>query len=216
MVKVFKNSICSKCRRAGEKLFLKGEKCFSPKCALIKRNYTPGMHGLDKKPGHLTSYGEQLKEKQKAKRTYGLRETQFSNYINKASQESGNTTESLIRFLEMRLDNVVYRLGLAKSRRMGRQIVSHAHVLVNGKKVNIPSFQVKPNQVISLSEKALERKKIFENILPTLGKREVPVWLVLEADKVAKKINGKVLGYPKLEDVTLEFDPKKIIEFYSR
>lgn len=216
MAKVLKNSVCSKCRRAGEKLFLKGEKCFSPKCALIKRNYTPGMHGPDKKPGRLTSYGEQLKEKQKAKRTYGLRETQFSNYVNKASKESGNTTESLIRFLEMRLDNVVYRLGLAKSRRMGRQIVSHAHVLVNGKKVNIPSFQVKPNQIISLSEKVLERKKIFENILPNIGKQEVPVWLVLEADKIAKKINGKVLGYPKLEDVTLEFDPKKIIEFYSR
>lgn len=216
MVKVLRNTDCNKCRRAGEKLFLKGEKCFSPKCPILKRNYPPGAHGPNKKPGRLTSYGEQLREKQKAKRIYGLRETQFSNYVKKATGKAGNTTEALIKSLEMRLDNVIYRLALSKSRRMGRQIVSHGHVLVNGKKVNVPSFQVKPNQVVSIAPRVLEKGKLFESILTNVNKKELPNWLVLETNKEDKKISGKILGMPKVEDMTLEFDPKKIIEFYSR
>jgi len=210
------NSECKKCRSAGEKLFLKGEKCFSPKCTMVKRDYAPGAHGANKKPSRVTVYGGQLKEKQKAKRIYGLRETQFSNYVAKATGRKGNTADELIKSLEMRLDNVIFRLGLAKSRPMARQIVSHMHILVDGKKVNIPSFQVKPNQVITIVPKILEKGKLFTEIMVNIGKRELPSWVVLETNKADNKISGKILSDPKVAEMTLEFDPKKIIEFYSR
>lgn len=201
---------CARCRRAGEKLFLKGDRCFTAKCALTRRSFAPGQHGPTQRI-RLTSYGEQLKEKQKAKRVYGLRERQFSNYVAKASKRKGNTAEGLLKFLEKRLDNVVYRLGLAKSREGARQIVSHCHILVDNKRVNIPSFQVEPDQVISIAEKS-QSKKIFENLKQTLIKHEVPVWLSLNVET----LTGKVLAEPKIEGMQFNFDPKKIIEFYSR
>ncbi|MEK9183366.1 MAG: 30S ribosomal protein S4 [Patescibacteria group bacterium] len=201
---------CARCRRAGEKLFLKGDKCFTAKCPVARRGFPPGQHGPTQRV-RLTSYGEQLKEKQKAKRVYGLRERQFSNYVAKASKRKGNTAEGLLKFLEKRLDNVVYRLGLAKSRESARQMVSHRHFLVNGKRVNIPSFQVEPDQIISIAEKS-QPKKIFENLKQTLVKHELPVWLSLDAEK----LSGKVLSEPKIEGLQFNFDPKKIIEFYSR
>lgn len=210
------NSVCSQCRRAGEKLFLKGEKCFSPNCLIVKRNYVPGQHGNAKQPRRSTSYGLQLREKQKAKQIYGLRERQFSNYVAKSTRKKGNTTDALLKALETRLDNVVFRLGLAKSRAAARQLVSHKHVLVNGKKVNIPSYQVKTNQVISVEPKFVEKSKLMENIFAVLSKKELPTWLALDVDQNIKKVGGKVLGLPKMEEMTLEFDPKKIIEFYSR
>lgn len=201
---------CARCRRAGEKLFLKGDRCFTAKCALTRRSFAPGQHGPTQRI-RLTSYGEQLKEKQKAKRVYGLRERQFSNYVAKASKRKGNTAEGFLKFLEKRLDNVVYRLGLAKSRESARQIVSHCHILVDNKRVNIPSFQVESDQVISIAEKS-QSKKIFENLKQTLIKHEVPVWLSLNVET----LTGKILAEPKIEGMQFNFDPKKIIEFYSR
>lgn len=201
---------CARCRRVGEKLFLKGEKCFSVHCPLIKRNYRPGQHGLDKR-ARLTGYGEQLKEKQKAKQVYGLRERQFSNYVAQATKIKGNTAAALIQVLERRLDNVVYRLGLAKSREAARQLVSHAHFLIDNKKVNIPSYSVKINQTISVREKS-KAKKIFENLSVSLIKQELPGWLSLDV----ANFSGKVLAMPKSEDIQVNFDLKKIIEFYSR
>jgi small subunit ribosomal protein S4 len=201
---------CARCRRAGEKLFLKGDRCFGAKCALTRRSFAPGQHGPTQRI-RLTSYGEQLKEKQKAKRVYGLRERQFSNYVAKASKRKGNTAEGLLKFLEKRLDNVVYRLGLAKSRESARQIVSHCHILVDNKRVNIPSFQVEPDQIVSIAEKS-QPKKIFENLKQTLIKHEVPVWLSLNVET----LTGKILAEPKIEGMQFNFDPKKIIEFYSR
>ena len=202
---------CNRCRRAGEKLLLKGEKCLSIKCPLNRRSYPPGQHGGGKRRAHLTGYGEQLKEKQKAKRIYGLRERQFANYVKKAFRRKGNTAEALLESLERRLDNVIYRLGLAKSREAARQLVSHCHFLVNERSVNIPSYEVKPNQIISPREKS-RNKKIFENLAVSLVKHETPVWLFLDANN----LTGKVLGRPKTEDIQVNFDPKKIIEFYSR
>lgn len=201
---------CARCRRAGEKLFLKGDKCFTVKCPLTRRGFPPGQHGPTKRV-RLTSYGEQLREKQKAKRVYGLRERQFSNYVAKASKRKGNTAEGLLKFLEKRLDNVVYRLGLAKSRESARQMVSHRHFLIDGRRVNIPSFQVAPDQIISIAEKS-QSKKIFENLKQILAKHEVPAWLSLDAEK----LTGKILSEPKIEGMQFNFDPTKIIEFYSR
>lgn len=201
---------CGRCRQAGEKLFLKGEKCFLVKCPLSRRSYPPGQHGPGRRR-RLTSFGEQLREKQKAKFVYGLRERQFSNYVKKASQKKANTADILLELLERRLDNVIYRSGLAKSREMARQLVSHAHFLVNGRKVNIPSYQVRPNQLISLSEKS-KKMIIFENIAPALAKHETPAWLSLDINN----LTIKVLSLPKPEELQINFDPKKIIEFYSR
>jgi len=216
VVKKKNDSVCSQCRRAGEKLFLKGEKCFSPHCLLVRRNSIPGQHGSAKGMKRVTAYGMQLREKQKAKQIYGLRERQFSNYVATASKKTGNTADYLLKALETRLDNVIFRLGFAKSRAMARQMVSHGHIFVNGKKVDIASFKVAANSTISINPKKLESKKLYENFSQVFGKKDLPVWLALEIEKDAKKIDGKVLGLPKLEEMTLEFDPKKIIEFYSR
>lgn len=210
MPKLFRNNNCAKCRRAAEKLFLKGEKCFTAKCPIVQRNYPPGQHGPTQRV-RLTGYGEQLKEKQKAKRVYGLRERQFANYVAKASRQKGNTSEALLRFLEMRLDNVVYRLGLAKSRDAGRQLVNHGHFTVDGKKVDIPSYQVKSNQTIAIRAKS-QKSKVFEGLSDKLAKLELPSWLAVDATQ----LTGKILNPPKPEDSKVNFDIKKIIEFYSR
>lgn len=201
---------CKQCRREGEKLYLKGEKCLTPKCPAVRRNFKPGMHGPTSRT-RPTPYGLQLREKQKAKNTYGLMERQFRNYFEKAKGTVGNTGEFLVQMLEMRLDNVVYRLGLARSRSAARQTVGHGHVFVNGKKVNIPSYQTKPGDVVSLTP-SLAQSKPFEIEKERLVKYQTPSWLVLELATVS----GKVLGKPRGAELKQNFDPTPIIEFYSR
>jgi small subunit ribosomal protein S4 len=203
-------SKCKLCRRQGEKLNLKGEKCVSGKCPVVTRNFPPGQHGPTARPRH-TGYGLQLREKQKAKNTYGLLETQFRNYFEKAANIPGNTADHLVGMLEMRLDNVVYRLGLAKSRALARQNVSHGSVRVNGKKVTIPSYALKPGDVIGFSER-FAKSKLITGDTARLEKVVTPGWLFL--DKAA--VSGKVLNKPQGEDLKQNFNPKLIVEFYSR
>jgi len=205
-----KDPQCKKCRRAGEKLFLKGEKCDGPKCPIAKRNFAPGVHG-NKGFKRLTNYGKQLVEKQKAKRMYGLREKQFRIYFDKAFNKVGKTSELLFGILENRLDNTVYRLGFAKSRVSARQIVSHSHIQVNGKKVNIPSYQVSVGDVITIREKSM-KSSYFENIKKEVENKEVVSWLNLDK----KELKGKVTGTPNLAEVPLNVDWQTIVEFYSK
>lgn len=204
-----KISICSHCRSAGEKLFLKGEKCFGPKCPLVKRNYAPGQHGPGKRHVKVSGYGKQLRQKQQAKNVYGLRERQFSNYVAAATEKTGDTSKILIGFLESRLDNVAYRMGLVSSRAAARQLVGHGHITVNGKKVDIPSFRVRVGDVVALSADA-KNKKQFEKITEKLAKVEAPVWLGLDAQQAS----AKILNTPAWDNPS--FDAKAIIEFYSR
>ncbi len=200
---------CTICRREGEKLYLKGERCNGPKCAFTRRSYAPGQHGPTSRT-KLTPYGTQLREKQKAKNIYGVLETQFQNYYAKASSKLGNTGEFLVRTLELRLDNVVYRAGLAKSRAWARQAVSHGHVMVNGKRVNIPSYHTKAGDVIALSAAGKSRVDDIEKA--RMAKHQVPSWLALEpADCTAK-----VLHVPAGDELKQNFDTKLIVEFYSR
>jgi len=203
-------SKCKQCRREGEKLYLKSGKCLEAKCPMVKRNFKPGMHGPTSRT-RPTPYGLQLREKQKAKEVYGVRERQFHNYFTKAKQIVGNTASFLVQMLEMRLDNAVYRLGLGKSRTLARQMVSHGHILVNGKKVNIASFQVKAGDIITVKEK-LMKSKLFENDQARLEKHQAPSWLHLDA----KAMTGKVLSKPEGEDLKQNFDATLIVEFYSR
>lgn len=204
---------CRVCRRAGVKLYLKGERCFTPKCAIVKRNYPPGVHGA-KRGGRvrITPYGIQLKEKQKAKFYYGLSEKQFRNYFEKAAGKVGNTSEFMITMLEMRLDNVIYRLGWSWSRKDSREMVNHGSFMVNGKKVTIPSYQVKVGDVVTLKP-SKAKSKHFQDLIPGLEKHVVPEWLFSEKGS----FQGKVVGVPlKFEDSVAVFDMKPIIEFYSR
>lgn len=203
------NSKCVKCRRAGEKLMLKGEKCIGPKCPFNKRNYPPGMHGPDKRHAKVSGYGKQLREKQKVKRIYGLIERQFSNYVAEASKKVGDTSKILVAYLESRLDNVVFRGAFAKSRLAARQLVGHGLITVNGKKVDIPSFRVKTGDVIGIKEPA-RNKKVFENLGERLSKAEFPVWLSVDP----KTLTIRVLNTPSLDN--LNFNAQSIIEFYSR
>jgi len=204
------NPKCKQCRRTGQKLFLKGDRCSTPKCAMVKRNFPPGVHGSNGYP-RLTDYGKQLMEKQKAKKIYHLLETQFKNYFQKASKSKGNTEGVLLAFLEMRLDNVVFRLGFAPSRDLARQLISHKHFLVNNKGLNIPSYNVKIGDIISLKEKS-KKLKIFANLKEKLAKLEPITWLSLNPDK----LEAKVVDKPKLEEIKGEFDPKLVVEFYSK
>jgi small subunit ribosomal protein S4 len=204
------NSKCTQCRREGEKLFLKGEKCSTGKCSMVKRNYPPGQHG-GKGRGRMSNYGQQLREKQKAKRQYGLKETQFYNYFQKAEQQAGDTAESLSRLLESRLDNVVYRLGIGTSRVLSRQLVSHGQFLVNGRSTDIPSFQVRVNDTIQVKPNRIT-KKYFQDTLKRIAKYETPVWLTLDKSK----LEGKVLALPSAADLKQNFQTQLIIEFYSR
>lgn len=203
------NSKCAKCRRAGEKLMLKGDKCLGPKCPFAKRSYAPGVHGPNARHSKLSGYGRQLKEKQKVKRMYGLMEKQFSNYVEEASRKVGDTSKYLISYLESRLDNSVFRAGFAKARLSARQMVSHGLIAVNGRRVDVPSFRVKPGMVISIKEGA-EAKKIFEGVGEKMSKAEFPSWLSVDA----KALNAKVLNTPTLENPN--FNAQSIIEFYSR
>ena len=198
---------CRLCRREGAKLFLKGERCTSKKCAMEKRAGAPGMHPTTRKKP--TEYLIQLREKQKVKRAYGLLEKQFRGYYEEAARSRGKTGEVMLSLLERRLDNVVYRLGLGASRAMARQIVNHTHILVNGKCVNIPSYQVKVGDEISVKE-ASQKSPLFENV--KASRVIVPKWLEFEP----AKLTGKVVALPTREDIDLTIAEHLIIELYSK
>lgn len=192
------------------KLFLKGERCFKPSCGIEKRNFPPGQHGSGRK-AKIVGYGLQLREKQKVKRIYGILENQFRNYFEKAARQKGVTGENLLAHLERRLDNVLVRLGFATSHAQARQFVRHGHVLVNGKKVNIPSFQVAVGHEISVKEKMKKNPQVV-TALELVGGRGTPHWLELNAEAVT----GKILGLPKREDVNLPIQERMIVELYSK
>ena len=198
------------CRREGEKLFLKGARCYTHKCAISRREYAPGQHGL-RRTTKLSNFGVQLREKQKVKRIYGVLEKQFRNYFIKAVSTKGVTGTMLLQFLESRLDSVVFNLGFAKSRTDARQIVSHNHVAVNGRRVNIASFLVKPNDVVEIRTDAKTTSTIKVNVEVT-KERKVPGWL--EAD--AANLKGKVLRVPMREDIGFPINEQLIVELYSR
>lgn len=203
----YTGAVCRLCRREGMKLNLKGDRCFTDKCAFARRGYAPGQHGQSKKK--MSNYGLQLREKQKAKRIYGILESQFRRYYEKADKLRGITGENLLRLLEVRLDNVVYRLGYGNSRQEARQLVTHGHFLVNGKKVDIPSYSLSVNEVVSACEKsrATEKFKVFLENPKTL-----PNWL--EAN--LEKFEGKVIAMPSREDIDVPVNETLIIELYSR
>lgn len=202
--------VCRLCRREGVKLFLKGDRCNTNKCALEKKNYAPGQHGQQQRR-KLSNYGVQLREKQKLRRIYGLNEQQFLNYFTKAASQKGATGENFLVLLERRLDNVIFRLGLASSRSAARQIVRHGHVTIDGEKVNIPSYQVKVGQVVSLKDKS-KAKQYFVDMAENAKSKTAPKWL--EADY--EKVGGKVVSLPAREDIDTQVDELLVVEFYSK
>jgi len=198
---------CRLCRREGQKLFLKGERCYSAKCALEKRAYAPGQHGQNRKKA--SNYGLQLREKQKAKRFYGLQETQFRNLFDKAARMQGQTGANLLILLETRLDNAVFRMGFASSRKEARQLVTHSHFTVNGKKVNIPSYQIKAGDVIAVKAKSQSSPKFKEIKEMTIS---TPDWVSMNVDK----LEGKVLSMPTREQIDTPVAEHLIVELYSK
>jgi small subunit ribosomal protein S4 len=202
-------AVCRLCRRENTKLFLKGERCYTDKCAVDRRQYPPGQHG--QRRSKLTDYGDQLREKQKLKRMYGVLEKQFKNYFQKAAQQKGITGENLLFFLERRLDNIVYRLGFAASRNEARQLVRHGHFSVNGRKATIPSLLVRPGDTVSLSEKSREIGKIKES-LEVASRRGIARWLELDA----ASFTGKLVSLPAREELTMPIREQLIVELYSR
>ena len=206
----YTDAVCRLCRREGMKLFLKGSKCFSDKCPIEKRNFAPGQHGKDRK-AKIVGYGLQLREKQKAKRIYFTLEGQFRNYFEKAARTRGVTGEMLLQQLERRLDNVVYRLGFAQSRRQARQLVRHGHVAVNGKKVNIPSYEVSAGQEISIRENS-KKLTVLELAKEYASHGTTPTWLEVNRDNYT----AKVLSLPKREDIQLPVNEQLIVELYSK
>jgi small subunit ribosomal protein S4 len=203
--------VCRLCRREGIKLFLKGERCHTEKCAIEKRNFAPGQHGKDRKP-KLVGYGLQLREKQKARRYYQLLEGQFRNLFEKASAQKGITGENLLNSLERRLDNVVYRMGLGTSRAQARQLVRHGHLLVNGKKVNIPSFDVKVGDVVEVRQSSKENPTILAARDAT-AHAPAPNWIEVDRDN----LRGRVITQPKREElVQIQLNEQLIVELYSK
>jgi len=200
---------CRLCRREDMQLYLKGDQCYSHKCPMEKRAFAPGQHG--QRRTKLSEYGIQLREKQKAKRIYGIMEKQFRNYFEMAAKKQGITGENLLQLLELRLDNVVYRLGLAASRKEARQLVLHGHYLVNGKKVNIPSYQMSEGDMIQVVEKSRKSDK-FKAIVESTSSKVTPKWL--EAD--FEKLEGKVVALPARDDIDLNIEDHLIVELYSR
>ena len=198
---------CRLCRREGQKLFLKGDRCYSTKCAMERRGYAPGQHGQGR--SKASDYALQLREKQKTKRFYGLQETQFRNLFEKADRKSGITGENLLIMLETRLDNVVFRLGFASSRKEARQLVNHGHFTVNGKKVNIPSYTVKPGDVIKVKDKSTNSPKFKEVKEMTIT---VPEWVSVDVEK----LEGKVLSVPTREQIDTPVAEHLIVELYSK
>ena len=205
----YKDAQCRRCRREGQKLFLKGDRCYTDKCSISRRNYAPGQHG--QKRAKLSEYGTQLREKQKTKAYYGVGEKQFRKYFEMASNKKGVTGENLLQILESRLDNVVYRLGFGTSRAQARQFVNHAQFEVNGKKVDIPSYLIKEGDVISVREIKQDNKTIKENIEANKA-RPIPEWL----EKNNDKLQVKVLRLASREDVDIPVEEHLIVELYSK
>ena len=206
----YTGAVCRLCRREGQKLFLKGDRCYTDKCAIDRRSYAPGQHG-NARNKKLSEYGLQLREKQKAKRYYGVQESQFEGYFEMANKRAGMTGENLLAILESRLDNVVYRLGFAMSRAEARQLVRHGHFTVNGTKVNIPSFLLKVGDVVELKDKSRSLDK-FKGSLEANASRPVPKWLDFDQNNRV----GKVVALPAREDIDLPVQEHLIVELYSK
>ncbi len=205
----YTDSVCRLCRREGLKLYLKGERCYSPKCSVDKRPFPPGQHGQGR---HRTSeYGSQLREKQKARRYYGVLEKQFHSYYESAARKQGVTGENLLQLLESRLDNTVFRLGLAASRPEARQLVRHGHFLVNGRRVDIPSYLMKPGDRIGIREKSQQSPRIKE-LLESAQSRTIPAWLQLDLNA----FNGQVVRLPARDEIDTPVAEQMIVEYYSR
>jgi len=201
---------CRQCRREGEKLFLKAEKCFTEKCAIEKRNYPPGQHG-QRRASRLSDYGVQLREKQKLRRMYGVLEKQFRSYYAEADRKKGITGENLLQMLESRLDNVAYKMGLGGSRTEARQIVKHNSILVNGKRVNIPSYQVQPGDSISVADKSKDQLRI-KSALDAADERGLPEWLEVDL----KKLTGIFKNRPERDDLPSTINESLVVELYSK
>lgn len=205
----YRGSVCRLCRRENMKLFLKGDRCYSDKCGFDRRGYPPGQHG--QRRGKNSDYGVQLREKQKVRRIYGVSEKQFSLMFDKADRQKGITGTNLLANLERRLDNVVYRLGFVNSRTQGRHFVRHNHFLVNGKKVNIPSYLVKKDDVVQVREKS-KTVQIIADSLNAVVRRGVPQWMSLDKENM----KGTISGLPAREDITLPIQEQLIVELYSK
>ncbi|MFA6012806.1 MAG: 30S ribosomal protein S4 [Desulfobacteraceae bacterium] len=205
----YRGSVCRLCRRENMKLFLKGDRCYSDKCAFDRRGYPPGQHG--QRRGKNSDYGIQLREKQKVRRIYGISEKQFRLMFATADRQKGITGTNLLSNLERRLDNVVYRMGFVNSRTQGRHLVKHNHFLVNGKKVNIPSFLVKKDDIIQLREKS-KNVQIVVDALSAVVRRGVPQWMSLDKDN----LKGVISGMPAREDITIPIQEQLIVELYSK
>lgn len=206
----YTGSVCRLCRRENMKLFLKGDRCFSDKCAFDRRGYPPGQHG-ERRGRKISDYGIQLREKQKVKRMYGLTEKQFRLFFQRANRQKGITGTNLLVLLERRLDNSVYRMGFVNSRTQGRHLVRHNHFTVNGKKVNIPSYLIKPGDVVEVREKSRKIQTISD-ALDAVVRRGVPQWIDLEKDA----FKGTVKGLPVREDLTMPIQEQLIVELYTK
>lgn len=205
----YTGAVCKLCRREGTKLYLKGERCYTNKCAVDRRPYAPGQHGQRRKK--LSEYGLQLREKQKARRTYGILEKQFQNYYVEAARQKGVTGENLLRLIERRLDNVVYRLGFAASRKEARQLVRHGHFTVNGRKVNIPSYLIRIGDEIAVKDGSKDSPK-FKELMELAASKTPPAWLEVDAEN----LRGRVLAYPNREDIDTAIEEHLIVELYSK
>ena len=207
----YTEAVCRQCRREGEKLFLKGDRCYSDKCLIVKKpNTIPGQHG-SKRRGKSSEYGIQLREKQKTKRTYGVLEKQFHLYFAKADSQKGITGENLLILLERRLDNVVYRMGFASSRKEARQLVNHDHFTINGKKANIPSMLIYAGDVIQVKPKSVASDK-FQAVKSAAGYRKAPEWLEVDTENLI----GKAISLPRRDQIDTNVNEQLIVELYSR
>ena len=206
-------AVCRMCRREGEKLFLKGARCFTPKCAFEKRGFPPGMHGksTSARPDRVSDYGKQLRAKQKARREYGVFERQFRRYYSEAQRVRGLTGMNLLQKLETRLDNVVYRLGFASSRAQARQLVNHGHFTVNGNRADIPSYDIHPDDVVTVTESSKDTV-YFKNLKEEAEARTVPTWLACDVNN----ISGRVLRLPERSEIDGNLNEQLIVEYYSR
>lgn len=205
----YTESVCRFCRREGEKLYLKGDRCFSDKCSIERRSYPPGQHGQGR--SKLTNYGIQLREKQKVRRIYGLLEKQYRNYVKLAEKSKGVTGDNLLRLLESRMDNIVFRMGFAMSRAEARQLINHGHFLVNGAKVDIPSFRIRPGMVVEVRERSRKISAI-EEALKTVARRGAPEWITVDAGS----LRGEVKALPTREQLPPSIREQLIVEFYSK
>ena len=207
----YTDAVCRLCRREGMKLFLKGERCYTPKCAIDKRNQPPGMHGAKRARRKESDFGRQLREKQKVRRIYGVYERQFRRYFRQAVKIKGLTGSTLLQLLEQRLDNVVFRLGFADSRNQARQLVTHGHFLVNGRKVDIPSYSVRPGDFVQVAP-ASRSNAFFKETADLVGKHVPPKWLTLDPAAMA----GRVTALPSRDDIDISINEQLVVEYYSR